>query len=86
MSTRRSFRHGTSWEYPDSGRSPRDYLRSASQRPGFWIGLVAALVLAVAGYKGLGVGLTIIIYLGGLLVIMTVGYYVWRKAGRAPDR
>lgn len=82
MATRRNFRFGTSWEYPDSDRSPRGYLWSASRRPSFWIALAAAIVFAIAGYKNLGLGLTIAVYFGGLLVIMAVGYFVWRRAGR----
>lgn len=82
MSARRTFRLGTSWEYPDSDRSLKGYLWSASRRPTFWTGFAAAIILAIAGYKDLGIALTVAVYLGGLLVLMAIGYFVWRRAGR----
>ncbi len=45
--------------------------------------LIGALVFAVAGYRSLGWGAAVAVYVGGLMALMLVGYLVWRRGGPA---
>jgi len=79
---RRTVWRGTPWQYTGHDRGFVAYLKSARQRPGFLTAVIAALCFAVGGFKTLGLRRGVVVYVSGLLVIMTIGYVVWRRGAR----
>ena len=78
---KRRFGRGAPWEYEGANRSFLAYLKSASRRPGFFVGLTAAFLFAAGGYTRWGFSHGGLLYLGVLGTVLAVGYIVWLDGG-----
>ena len=74
---------GTKWDYPAGDQRFRTYLRVAARRPGFFLYSLAALAFAAGAWKSLGAVGAVALFFGIYVVIIPVGYMVWRRGPRS---